>query len=106
MRPFISSLRTWIDCRGLTPWWQFAEGGRHEAQPLALVVTLALGVPAAPLSTEAQKAGKVPRVGMLIPVSLRDAATNAEAFRRGLRELDYVEGQNIAIEYRYSALRP
>src|SRR5262245_6140207 len=51
--------------------------------------------------TEAQQPTKVPRIGYL---SNTDAATDsarAEAIRLALRELGYIEGQNIAIEYRY-----
>jgi len=48
---------------------------------------------------EAQQPGKVPRIGYL--ASRRDRASpSAEALRQGLRVLSYVEGQNIAIEYR------
>jgi putative ABC transport system substrate-binding protein len=43
---------------------------------------------------------KVPRIGFLFPGSLSYAAPNIEAFRQGLRELGYVEGNNIVIEYR------
>src|SRR5919106_6481839 len=47
---------------------------------------------------EAQKRAKVPRVGYLI--SAAGASAQYEAFRQGLRDLGYIEGQNIAIEYR------
>jgi putative ABC transport system substrate-binding protein len=47
---------------------------------------------------EAQKPAKVPRVGYLI--SAAGVSAQYEAFRQGLRDLGYVEGQNIAIEYR------
>jgi hypothetical protein len=50
----------------------------------------------------AQQAKKVPLIGFL---SARDPATEsarAEAIRLALRELGYIEGQNIAIEYRYT----
>jgi putative ABC transport system substrate-binding protein len=53
-------------------------------------------------SAEAQQPTKVPRIGYL---SNTDAATDsarAEGIRLALRELGYIEGQNIAIEYRYA----
>src|SRR5262249_57387993 len=54
---------------------------------------------AAPLGAEAQQAGKVWRIGMLLA---SDSPTlNVEAFRQELRKLGYVEGRNILIEYRW-----
>ena len=64
---------------------------------LVAVVLLALGVIA-----EAQQTGKVPRIGYLSPTSPSVSPTRIEAFRQGLRELGYVEGKNIVIEYRYA----
>ncbi len=55
----------------------------------------------APLPAEAQAPGKVPRIGFLSPIS----STNdprLEAFLQGLRDLGYVEGKTIAIEYRFA----
>ena len=66
---------------------------------LALIVALALGVFAAPAAADAQPP-KVPRIGILWPSPISAIAHNFEAFRQGLRELGYVEGQNIAIEFR------
>jgi len=60
-----------------------------------LFLTLALLV--APLTGIAQEPGKIARIGVLGPSS-RDPLV--EAFKQGLRELGYVEGQNIRIEYR------
>jgi putative ABC transport system substrate-binding protein len=57
---------------------------------------------AAPLAAEAQQPGKVPRVGFLGPRSRLDGAPFVNAFLQGLRELGWVEGQNIAIEYRFA----
>ena len=54
---------------------------------------LVLGIPA-----EAQQPKKIPRIGVLRPGLA--AAPNYEAFRQGLRELGYVEGQNIVLEFR------
>ncbi len=68
-----------------------------------IILSLALGLLLAPLAAEAQPAAKVRLVGFLNPGTF-DAARQRylEAFRQELRELGYVEGQNIAIEYRYA----
>ena len=50
----------------------------------------------------AQQLTKVPRIGYLSPTSPSVSPTRIEAFRQGLRELGYVEGKNIVIEYRYA----
>ena len=50
----------------------------------------------------AQQPKKVPRIGFLGGVSPSVISARVEAFRRGLRELGYVEGKNIVIEYRYA----
>jgi len=61
------------------------------------------GLLAAPLAAEAQQAGKVPRVGFLLPGSRSESVQRVvDEFRQGLRELGYVEGQTIAIEYRWA----
>jgi ABC-type uncharacterized transport system substrate-binding protein len=49
----------------------------------------------------AQQTGKVHRIGLLIPSSQSGYSTRIDAFRKGLRELRYVEGQNIVIESHY-----
>jgi ABC-type uncharacterized transport system substrate-binding protein len=57
---------------------------------------------AAPFAAEAQLS-KMPRVGVLFPAeSAAPTEPNAGAFRKALRDLGYVEGQNIAVEYRYA----
>jgi len=55
---------------------------------------------APPLAAEAQPAGKVYCIGVLEPTSMALNAANLDAFRQGLRELGYVEGRNMRIEYR------
>jgi ABC-type uncharacterized transport system substrate-binding protein len=50
----------------------------------------------------AQRAKKTFTVGVLSPFSPRDAAVWHEAFRQGLRDLGWVEGNNIGIEYRFA----
>ena len=63
---------------------------------LALAATLlALSFPA-----EAQQPKKIPRIGYLTGNSLSDLSARMEAFRQGLRELGYVEGKHIIIEWR------
>jgi putative ABC transport system substrate-binding protein len=69
---------------------------------LALIVMLALGVLAAPAVTTAQSRGKMPRVGVLEPGSQQHPAGCLPAFQQGLRDLGYVEGQTVLLEYRYA----
>ncbi len=58
---------------------------------------LALGSP-----TEAQQARKVPRIGVLAASSPFSYLARTPAFREGLRDLGYIEGKNLVIEYRYA----
>ena len=64
---------------------------------LVAVVLLAVGVIA-----EAQQPKKVPRIGYLSTLDPATESARSEAIRLALRELGYIEGQNIAIEYRYA----
>jgi len=66
------------------------------------IVTLTLSLLAAPLAADAQQAGKVPRIGFLGVTSPSDRPSHLDAFRQRLRELGWVEGQNIVIDYRYA----
>jgi putative tryptophan/tyrosine transport system substrate-binding protein len=68
----------------------------------AFTVVLALTLFAAPLAADAQRAGKVPRIGVLGVTSPSDRPPLLDAFRQRLRELGWVEGQNIVIDYRYA----
>lgn len=63
------------------------------------VLILSLAVPIVPLDAKAQEGGKVARIGYLALGSPRGDPL-AEAFKQGLRELGYVEGRNVSIEYR------
>src|SRR5919199_609683 len=72
--------------------WRSAVGG---------IVTLALSLLAVPLVTDAQPVGKVYRIGLLYANPADSGAIpSVEAFRQGLRDLGYVEGQNIILEQR------
>jgi len=66
------------------------------------VGSLTGGLLAAPLAAEAQPAAKVPRIGVLGSGSRSDLSPRLDPFRQGLRELGWVEGQNIAMEYRFA----
>jgi putative ABC transport system substrate-binding protein len=57
---------------------------------------------ALPFPAQAQQPTKIPRIGILFGVSPSAVAARVEAFRQGLRELGYVEGKNIVIEWRYA----
>jgi putative ABC transport system substrate-binding protein len=67
-----------------------------------LAIAVALLLLASTFAVEAQPAAKVARIGFLVTGSLESPETRVslDAFRQGLRERGYVEGQNIVIEYR------
>jgi putative tryptophan/tyrosine transport system substrate-binding protein len=89
-------------------------GNRHEATGTSrkakiLGFALCAVLLALCMSAEAQQTNKVPLVGVL---SGRGAPTpttpdrNADAFRRGLQDLGYIEGKNILLDYRYTEGKP
>jgi putative tryptophan/tyrosine transport system substrate-binding protein len=61
-----------------------------------------------PLMARAQQGQRVRHIGVLLPLAEDDPETQSrvKAFRHGLRDLDWVEGRNIRIDYRFSALDP
>jgi putative ABC transport system substrate-binding protein len=68
---------------------------------IARLITLTLAILIVPLAADAQPVGKVSRIGLLTSGPASPASTLAlEAFRAGLRDLGYVEGQNIVLEQR------
>jgi putative tryptophan/tyrosine transport system substrate-binding protein len=64
------------------------------------VLTLSAMLFALCFPADAQQPNKVPRVGFLTGAPLSSQSARNEAFRQGLRELGYVEGKNIVIEWR------
>lgn len=96
MKPFwILGTSTWISTG-------FGFSNRRLARNNTFLCTVCalifpLSAPAA-----AQQLGKSPRIGFLAAVSPTALLDRTDAFRRGLRELGYVEGKNIVIEYRYA----
>jgi ABC-type uncharacterized transport system substrate-binding protein len=71
-------------------------------RPTILGITMAVCalLCGAPLAAGAQQVAKLYRVGVLDSVGMASNEANLSAFRQGLRELGYVEGQNVVIEYR------
>jgi ABC-type uncharacterized transport system substrate-binding protein len=69
---------------------------------IAMIGSAATASIAGPVPLGAQQAGNVPHIGFLVTNSLDSPETRRviDAFRRGLRERGYVEGENIVIEYR------
>ena len=65
-------------------------------------ITLVGGAAAWPVVARAQQAGKVARIGFLGTTSASGYANEVEAFRQGLRELGYIEGKEIVIDYRWA----
>ena len=70
---------------------------------VGIIVILAISILVAPFTADAQQATKVYRIGRLMAGSLPSGPDQAvEDFRQGLRDLGYVEGQNLVIEERYA----
>jgi putative tryptophan/tyrosine transport system substrate-binding protein len=70
-------------------------------------LTLATGTVASwPRAVLAQKQPVMPLVGVMSPLSIGTAARNLAALRNGLRDLGYVDGQNIRIKYRFGDGNP
>src|SRR5437588_864197 len=53
-----------------------------------------------PLAARAQQGGKIYHLGILEPIPAARNAANLDSLRKGLRDLGYIEGRNLAIEYR------
>jgi putative ABC transport system substrate-binding protein len=81
-------------------WWKKQV---DEVIPMKVIslITLVLGLFLAPCPSQAQSVAKTPRIGILTSAS--DPHPILDAFRQGLRDLGYVEGQSIALEYRFQA---
>src|SRR5215475_4255857 len=82
-------------------------GNRHEAidnTKIAKVSGLALGAMLFALcsSAEAQQTGKIFRIGFLDISTASGSAALVDAFRQELGKLGWIEGKNIAIEYRFA----
>jgi len=72
-----------------------------EATTTILYLSLTIAMVVAGARVEAQQPQKIPRIGYLAGTNPATESTRTEAIRLALRELGYIEGQNITIEYRY-----
>src|SRR5262250_2315096 len=77
-------------------------GPRYPVERRTFMAMMAGGLLAAPLAVEAQQVGKVYRLGFLGLASAVQMAREVDGMRQGLRELGYIEGQNLNIEYRWA----
>jgi putative tryptophan/tyrosine transport system substrate-binding protein len=68
----------------------------------AFIAGAAGGLVFTPLAGQGQPAGEMRRVGYLTSGSATASTRSAEAFRQGLRELGWIEGQKIVIDWRFS----
>ncbi len=73
---------------------------------LTLIVVLTLGMLAVSPNTGAQQGGKIPKIGVLQVGTPASASNLFEAFKQGMRELGYVEGQRVVFERRFGDGRP
>ena len=69
---------------------------------IGLAVVLTLGLSLAPVTADGQQAEKVWRIGFMSPYSAEYDKSNLAGLKQGLRDLGYVEGQNIVLEQRYA----
>jgi putative ABC transport system substrate-binding protein len=73
---------------------------------MMLLITLAFSLVMAPLAAQAQPRGHLARVGVLDPSPHQRPAPCLPAFQQGLRDLGYMEGQNLLVDYRYAEGHP
>jgi putative ABC transport system substrate-binding protein len=73
---------------------------------LRLLLMLALAMPLVPIAAMAQPRGHIPQLGVLDPTPQQRPAPCLPAFQQGLRDLGYVEGQNLRVDYRHAEGHP
>jgi putative ABC transport system substrate-binding protein len=66
------------------------------------IAVVALGAATGPIASLAQQPGKVWRIGSLSSVSASSSSQNTDAFLNGMRELGYIEGKNLIVEWRFA----
>jgi ABC-type uncharacterized transport system substrate-binding protein len=78
---------------------------QHPGRALAMGVTLLLGILAGPMSAEAQRAARVPRIGVLFSGASSTSSHTAAAFEQAMREHGWHDGREIVIERRFGEAR-
>ena len=73
---------------------------------ILVATAMALLLVGARTAVDAQQASKVYRIGILVPGPKSAPSPQIAGFREGLRDLGYVEGQNVLLEYRFAEDRP
>jgi putative ABC transport system substrate-binding protein len=88
--------------------WLRSDNLKSKIQNLKSVgfVTLVMTFVTYGVAAQAQQPVKIPRIGILAPLSVSSFSARVEAFRRRLRELGYIEGKDIVIESRYAEGKP
>ena len=85
---------------------RWIEAKKKQMKKKITVLTLSAMLFALSVPAEAQQPKKVSRIGFLSALSPSAESTRSEGFRLALRELGYMEGQQIAIEYRHAEGNP
>ena len=84
-----------------------SKSGPADGNPKWLALSLvAFVLVVAGAVAQAQRPGKSPRIGYLASTTPDAQSARTEAFQQGLRDLGYIEGKNIVIEYRYAEGKP
>ena len=90
----------------LKPVLSFAEGSKIEKRPRGLkwlgLSVIAFVLVVVEVVAQAQQPARIPRIGYVTSTgNSNNPGPSGNAFRQGLRDLGYVEGKNILVEYRY-----
>src|SRR5437867_250986 len=91
--------RTWLRSSGFR---SDNRKSRIQNRKWAGIVAIGITFAMCGAAARAQQPKKVPRIGFLAAIDPARESARSEGIRLALRELGYIEGQNIAIEYRYA----
>ena len=83
--------------------WSDNRKSKIQNRKLAGLFATVIALTACGARVEAQQPKKLPSIGYLTGATTEGQVSRIDAFRQGLRELGYIEGKNIVVEYRYAA---